>query len=46
LPDIELIVPKLEFIAQKNGIKVERKLMKDSTEKYFSVSDFVGENTP
>ncbi|HIE30750.1 TPA: hypothetical protein EYP66_26135 [Candidatus Poribacteria bacterium] len=44
--DVELIAQKLEFIAQKNGVKVERSLLEDGAEKYFSISAFVGESTP
>ncbi len=45
ISDVDLIVQKLEFIAQRNGVKVERSLLKDGAEKYFSISDFVGKST-
>jgi len=42
--DADLIAKKLEFIAQRNGVKVERSILEDGAEKYFSISNFVGES--
>ena len=46
MSDADLIMHKLEFIVQRHGVKVERSLLKDGMEKYFSISNFVGESTP
>jgi hypothetical protein len=45
LPDADLVIQKLEFIARRNGVNVEKSLLKDGAEKYFSISNFVGEST-
>ncbi len=39
ISDADLIVQKLEFIAQRNGVKVEKTFLEDGMEKYFSISN-------
>ena len=39
MSDADLIIHKLEFIAQRHGVKVERSFLENKMKKYFSVID-------